>query len=219
MTQILQIPYQETLVGKSLEQVNTLMNTLGVETHIDCLNWPDLFSYKPQTTVYLAYTREYIFVKWHVVGQRLRAVCTEDFERVSADSCVEFFCQLPDDKHYFNFEFNCIGTATASYRLGRAEDVVRLTPAELSEVLRYSSLPREPFEEKEGEYDWTLCVAIPFSLLQQKSGFTELPKVLGANFYKCADQTSTKHYVSWNPIPTEKPDFHCPQYFGELHFA
>ncbi len=224
MTKTLQIPYQETLIGKSLEQVNTLIDTLGAETHIDCLNWQELYPYKPNTAIRLAYTNDYLFVKWYVQGKNLKAVHTEDLQRVSADSCVEFFCQMPDDDHYFNFEFNCIGTATASYRLGRAEDVVRLTPEEFSQILRYSSLPCEPFEEKEGDFSWTLLVAIPFSLLQRKSGSTmNLPSCGGdkrgairANFYKCADLTATKHYVSWSPIPTEKPDFHCPEFFGEL---
>ncbi len=225
MTKTLQIPYQETLAGKPLDQVNTLIDTLGAETHIDSLNWPELYPYKPNTAIRLAYTNDYLFVKWHVQGKNLKAVHTEDLQRVSADSCVEFFCQMPNDDHYFNFEFNCIGTSTASYRLGRAEDVVRLTPEEFSQILRYSSLPHEPFEEKEGDFSWTLLVAIPFSLLQRKNNqaqlpnlqTSKLPNLIKANFYKCADLTATKHYVSWNPIPTDKPDFHCPQYFGELH--
>ncbi|MFR8633774.1 MAG: carbohydrate-binding family 9-like protein, partial [Barnesiella intestinihominis] len=25
-------------------------------------------------------------------------------------------------------------------------------------------------------------------------------------------------YLSWSPIPIEKPDFHRPDYFGELRF-
>ncbi len=225
MAQYLQIPYQETLADKSLVEVNRLLSTLGAQTTIEYVNWPTLFPYKPTTNVYLAYTAEYIFVKWHVIGLNLRAVCTQDFERVSADSCVEFFCQMPGDDHYFNFEFNCIGIATASYRLGRADDVVRLTPDELSQVLRYSSLPCQPFEEKEGEFTWELCVAIPFCLLQAKSGANlnlspaqgDKRETIRANFYKCADLTATKHYVSWQPIPTEKPDFHRPEFFGEIH--
>ncbi len=216
MKKSLQIPYQEALVGQTIEEVHTLIDSLGATTEIDCLNWPELFLHKPLTKVYLAYTEEYIFVKWDVEGLNLRAMCTTDFERVSADSCVEFFVQVPDDEHYFNFEFNCIGTATASYRKGRTEDVVRLTPEELSQVLRYSSLPCEPFEEKEGEFAWSLCVAIPFSLINRGGVVKDK---LHCNFYKCGDQTSTKHYVSWNPIPTEKPDFHRPEYFGEIVLA
>ena len=43
--------------------------------------------------------------------------------------------------------------------------------------------------------------------------------VLKANFYKCGDKLSVPHYLSWNPVTTEKPDFHRPEYFGLLEFA
>ena len=39
------------------------------------------------------------------------------------------------------------------------------------------------------------------------------------NFYKCGDQQVVPHYLSWAPITTENPDFHRPEYFGELNFA
>jgi hypothetical protein len=39
---------------------------------------------------------------------------------------------------------------------------------------------------------------------------------LRANFYKCADNTRIPHYVSWNPIEVASPDFHRPEFFGEL---
>ena len=45
-----------------------------------------------------------------------------------------------------------------------------------------------------------------------------LPEKLMGNFYKCADGTDSPHYVSWSPIKTEKPNFHCPEFFGELIF-
>ena len=31
-----------------------------------------------------------------------------------------------------------------------------------------------------------------------------------------ADGTILPHYLSWNPIETPKPDFHRPEFFGEL---
>jgi hypothetical protein len=42
--------------------------------------------------------------------------------------------------------------------------------------------------------------------------------VSNANFYKCGDDTSKRHYLSWNPVKTAKPDFHRPEYFGILNF-
>ena len=33
------------------------------------------------------------------------------------------------------------------------------------------------------------------------------------------DKTAHPHYLSWSPIGTEKPDFHRPEFFGELVLA
>ncbi len=43
-------------------------------------------------------------------------------------------------------------------------------------------------------------------------------KRIPANFYKCGDKLRTPHFLSWNKIEIEKPDFHRPDFFGELHF-
>jgi hypothetical protein len=45
-----------------------------------------------------------------------------------------------------------------------------------------------------------------------------LPETLRANFYKCGDGTSVPHYLSWNQVITETPDFHRPEFFGEISF-
>ena len=45
-----------------------------------------------------------------------------------------------------------------------------------------------------------------------------LPEKIVGNFYKCADGTDSMHFVSWSPIPTAKPDFHRPEFFGILIF-
>lgn len=49
-----------------------------------------------------------------------------------------------------------------------------------------------------------------------KIGYDDMPHKLYGNFYKGADGSATPHYVSWNPIQTANPDFHCPEYFGTL---
>ena len=43
-----------------------------------------------------------------------------------------------------------------------------------------------------------------------------LPKAVRGNFYKCGDKTAHPHFVSWNPVGTPSPDFHRPEFFGEL---
>jgi hypothetical protein len=39
-----------------------------------------------------------------------------------------------------------------------------------------------------------------------------------ANFYKCADQSSHPHWLTWSPVDYPKPHFHLPQSFGTLEF-
>ena len=40
--------------------------------------------------------------------------------------------------------------------------------------------------------------------------------VIRANFYKCGDKMQYQHYGMWNEYHVEKPDFHRPEYFGEI---
>ena len=82
---------------------------------------------------------------------------------------------------------------------------------------RYSSLGRRAFMEMEGMFAWDLVVSIPFSLLGYAVG--EVPGTLLGNFCKCADGTESRHFLTWSPVHTEHPDFHRPEFFGELVFA
>jgi len=182
---------------------------------IDQVNWPESFPEKPEVTVEVSNDRENLFLKWHVRGEQLRAVTTEDQGPVWEDSCVEFFCQVPGEDYYCNFECNCIGAMVASRRKGRAEDVQPFSPTEMASIKRTCTYAREAFEEKDGMFEWTVEERIPLDLIfrERKPVF---PQVLKANFYKCADKTKRPHFVSWRPIDLPKPDFHCPQFFGEI---
>jgi hypothetical protein len=146
----------------------------------------------------------------------LKATFSNDQEPVYQDSCVEFFCMPVGADRYTNFEFNCIGTCSASSRKSRHEDVVPFSPIEMQTIKRYPSIGRRAFNEMEGMFEWELTVKIPFELIGIDS--TNLPEKILGNFYKCADETDSMHFVTWSPVHTEKPDFHCPEYFGELYF-
>lgn len=213
MTPSPSIPFCPTLTDKSIEQVNALIDDIGVKLPINCVNWKKDFPYRPFTTVTVARTEDKLFVKWHVNGIMLKAVYTEDMSPVYKDSCVEFFCLLPDQKHYVNLEFNCIGTCSACRRLSRDGDVVALSNDELRSIVRYSSLGRRPFCEIDGQFTWDLCAGIPLTILGIDK---QLPDAIRCNFYKCADDTSAVHFLSWAPISTPQPDFHRPEFFHEL---
>lgn len=184
---------------------------------VDQINWPADFPEKPEVTVEVSNDHERLFLHWHVKGHQLRAVTTEDQGPVWEDSCVEFFCQVPGDKHYMNFETNCIGAMVGSRRLGRAEDVQPLTPDEMHSIKRICTYAREAFEERDGLFEWEVKLEIPLSLIFQcPISNLQFPLKLSANFYKCADQTKRPHFLSWRPIDLPKPDFHCPQFFGQI---
>ncbi len=66
---------------------------------------------------------------------------------------------------------------------------------------------------------WHITFIIPISALY-KDRFASWDELKGArcNFYKCGDGLSKPHYLSWAPVLTEKPNFHSPQFFGEVEF-
>lgn len=182
---------------------------------IDQVNWPEEWPEKPEVTVDVTNSQDWLFLKWHVKGEQIRAVTTEDQGPVWEDSCVEFFCQVPGDAHYMNFECNCIGAMVGSRRLGRAEDVQPFSLEEMARIERTCSFPRKTFEEKDGMFEWAVELAIPLDLIFRDTK-PVFPQKLRCNFYKCADKTKRPHFLSWQPIHLPKPDFHCPDFFGEI---
>lgn len=206
----------------NLKQISTIEDFKAVfakakpHQSIDQVNWSESFPAKPDTNFVIARSKDSLFIHYQVKEQQIKAIYTKDQDPVWQDSCVEFFCQLPGRETYFNFEFNCIGTCLATERKGRTEDVQPLSPEKMAQIKRYPSLGKTSFEEQKGNFEWTLTVEIPFEILGLDAA--KLPESIKGNFYKCGDETSVPHYVSWNPIHLEKPDFHRPDFFGELNF-
>ena len=192
--------------------VNTL-DSKGNRQTIDHVNWDSEYPYRPLTAVTVAHSGRYLYLDFFVRCNYMRAVNTEDQSPVSEDSCVEFFVSPDSSDHYWNFEFNCIGTINASHRTER-HNPTRLSHEMLSQVLRYASCGNRPFCELEGLFTWNLLVAIPLSLIGLEFKGQEI-KISG-NFYKCASRTSAPHYLSWNPIHSEHPDFLRPDCFGTI---
>lgn len=213
----LSIPYLPGLRSVGLEQAAEHIDEFGTRFSVETLNWPQLFGYKPLTTVSAAHSKNDLFLLFQVHGNCLRAVNTRDNENVHEDSCVEFFVKIPESDDYFNFEFNCSGVCKASRHYRTRENFQYLEPADMAEIERWSSIGRRAFNELSGLFSWELCVRIPFRLMDIDP--ENLPAKILGNFYKCADATDQPHYVTWNPIKTEKPDFHRPEFFGEIYLV
>lgn len=210
----LKVPYLPALEVLDLSSVGFLMENKAQREYIDIVNWNE-YSYKPIVIFDIARSDVSIYIRYFVKGNSLKAVFDEDGSPVYQDSCVEFFMKKTEGEEYMNFEFNCIGTCDAARRLSR--DVkTPLSQEEYESIRRYSHLPPAPFTEKQGVYAWELVVVIPFQVMGLNPD--NLPEKIRGNFYKCADDTKAPHYVSWNPIDTPTPDFHRPEFFGEIYF-
>lgn len=208
------IPYLTELNTLGVDQAADFLDENGARVSVEAVNWPEKFGYRPLTTVSVAYGKEAVYVLFQVHGNCLRAASTQDNQNVHEDSCVEFFAKQPDSDYYFNFEFNCIGVCKAARHLKDRYHATNFTPEQLQKIGRWSSLGQRAFHEMNGLFSWELCVRIPFELMDLNP--EKLPERLLGNFYKCADATEQPHYISWNPIQTENPDFHRPEFFGEI---
>ena len=69
--------------------------------------------------------------------------------------------------------------------------------------------------EKRGK--WQLSVIMKKSIFPIIMGCEFTSGRGTGNFYKCGCR-AVRHYLSWNPIQTQYPDFHTPQFFGEVIF-
>ncbi len=184
---------------------------------ITCVNWLEEYPSAPKVTFKIAHDGSNIFLHFFVEENEVLAKTTEDNGPVWTDSCVEFFMSFGDSPFYYNAEFSCIGKALLGYRKDRksaehaSADVMNL-------IKRYPSLGSEPFDKKQGDFKWNMLLVIPVSAYW-RSGINSFSGIEArANFYKCGDHLTTPHFLSWNPIHTEKPNFHVPQYFDELIF-
>ncbi len=61
-------------------------------------------------------------------------------------------------------------------------------------------------------------MAIPISIYSLSKFDSLGGRSVKANFYKCGDELPEPHYLSWNPINLEKPNFHTPDFFGDIYF-
>lgn len=158
-----------------------------------------------------------ILLKYMVEEPQVRAVNTGYNSSVWEDSCVEFFISLEGDSSYYNFEFNAIGTILGAYGPNRNQR--EQIPEETLELIHTKpSLGREIIENREGKIKWELDIVIPVKAFCHH----ELKDITGtkarANFYKCGDKLKAPHFLSWEAVLCEKPDFHTPAWFGDLVF-
>lgn len=200
-----------------MEEVSVLLDALGEGHSIGTVNW-EKFPYRPEVRFNIAWGRHEIYIKYYVREDHVKAEKSATNAMVCEDSCVEFFISPGEDSLYYNFEFNPIGTVLMGYGHGR-HDSARAEPSLARSIRRLTTMGSMPFAEISGNIGWSLTLAIPLEVFFHHKVDSLEGKSFRANFYKCGDGLSKPHYVTWNPVGTEKPDFHQPEYFGILKFV
>jgi len=177
--------------------------------------------FKPITYVKMLYDDQNIYVIFIVQDRFVRCVTNEINGPVWEDACVEFFFS-PDmtaPEKYFNLEVTGGGTPLLCYNTYPRE-LIYLDTTDIKEIEIAHSLPELILNEIADSVTWTVEYKVPLTLLEKYAKISRpVPGVIWmVNFYKTASSTSNPHYFSWAKIINPVPDFHLPQFFGELKF-
>lgn len=139
-----------------------------------------------------------------------KAVWKSSMDPVYTDSCLEFFASYKPGG-YINCEMNANGTILSAYGPGRGERIP------LGKIC--GKFP-EVSAARRGDR-WSVTVHIGLDVIKAVYGDASFSPgdVIYGNFYKCGDGCRYPHYGSFNPIHTEKPDFHRPEFFAPMRLT
>jgi len=172
--------------------------------------WP-LSDISPVASFVIAHNRDSVFLKYFIEEPNIRACETQINGKIWEDSCVEFFISFNKDDNYYNLEFNCIGTGLIGYGSTK-QDRELLSAESINKIKSYSTIMTN-----ENKY-WELLLIIPSGVFM----YHKLSSLSGmecrANFYKCGDLLPKPHFLAWSNIESIEPNFHLPQYFGQIVF-
>ncbi|MEG7530339.1 MAG: carbohydrate-binding family 9-like protein [Hungatella sp.] len=165
----------------------------------------------PKTHVKFSFRQDVGFlVELQCYETGMRAVNQEPDSPVYEDSCMECFLNFyPEESdRYLNFEVNSCGTMLCQVGTGRTDRT----------FIRDMGMEQPTVEVEKTEDDWKICYRIPCTLIAQIYGHSDfrIGHKLRGNFYKCGDLTPHIHYGCWNRIEAPTPNYHLPQFFGEL---
>lgn len=157
----------------------------------------------------LCHDDENLYVRMRASEREIRAENSAPLSPVWEDSCLEFFFRTGVSDIYFNFEINpngCLCLQAGPARNGRF-NIVR------EDAAAYFGIRTGRTED-----GWEVSYRIPLSFFHLFCPGYRFEGEMTGNMYKCGDKTPRPHYLSWNRIVLEKPNFHCPEFFGRLVF-
>ncbi len=176
--------------------------------------------YRPPAEARLAYSRRHLYLFFRVEEKEILARFTRFQDPVYKDSCVEFFFDPFPEKQrgYVNIEANPLGTLQVGFGPGRQNRLAVRQDATAD--FQTAGSINSPVSGRFGADAWTLGLRIPLFFFTELYGEEIRPGLRArGNFYVCGDDTPLPHYGAWSPIDAPVPDFHRPEFFGNLIFG
>ncbi|MFD0794897.1 carbohydrate-binding family 9-like protein [Mucilaginibacter litoreus] len=169
---------------------------------------------RPYASFSIAYSNDAIYLKYYVTEDALRAQYSKFNDPVFEDSCVEFFIAFNDDAQYYNLEFNCMGTSRVQYGAHKTGRI--FIPAALLKNIKHQTLIKSKVP---GNVQWELTLCIPKQVFMYHPALSFAHSRARVNFYKCGDGLPVPHFLCWNNIKADVPEFHLSQFFRDVTFG
>lgn len=203
-------------LDESASGSSDVWNNIPVAAIENCL-W-EKNGYSPRTEAKAFYTEEALHIILKSYEKEIKAVYENMNDSVCKDSCLEFFINpAPEVSNKFlNFEFNPLGTLLLG--LGKDRHKREDLCFDYRKKLNVKTLVNKNNLKEYSGPAWFVEFTIPFEFLREIYGPVEFKsgKVMKGNFYKCGDDTTYPHYLTWSNILSDVPDFHTPEFFGDL---
>lgn len=168
--------------------------------------------YRPEAYAQLIYVIDKGFaLKMTCIEPDPKTVYTKYNDPVYKDSCLEFFVSFNNkSKLYMNFEMNSAGAYLSAVRETKPDK----TP--IHRILGKDDMPT--VEVVKNKSQWSVKVFFSLDVIEKLFGVRNFAPgyVFHGNFYKCGDETASPHFGAWQPIDSDKPNFHRPDCFGEF---
>lgn len=191
---------------KALEET---FATLSWNVIAEC-SWQSMYPYCPEVRFQIAHSDKFIYLHYAVTEEFVKGQYIRPNENVWEDSCVEFFVSFDQKQTYYNFEFNVLATGLIGYGPTDKSLRKRLDIESVESVDACTKIVK-----RKGEKRWEIFLQIPKQIF---GNISYSGKTYHANFYKCGDGLPRPHFVSWSAIKNDKPNFHLPEFFGEITF-
>ncbi len=217
------VPFIQNLSPELMDQgefenFSDSFDQIGRPLQVDVAPWAE-YPYRPEVSLRIAASEHYLLLRFLVKEKEILGRFEKDGPAVEQDSCVHFYMAPESADRYYHFSFNCLGACFAEFR-EPGEKTRDISESLLKDMFRISSLGDRGavhLEASAGELSsWSLMAALPGDVFFKEDIESFQGLRFKGNFCKSGEGLKDPHYLSWNRIEAETPDFDRPEYFGEI---